>query len=62
LIRWQIEWSGFVGVVGNDAIVIRLRMWYCCSLLVSLVSPRQNWICWIHESGFGFMHWMDRFT
>jgi len=25
-IYWQIEWSGFLGVVGSDVIVIRLRI------------------------------------
>jgi len=24
--KWQTDWSGFVGVVGSDVIVIRLRM------------------------------------
>jgi len=52
--------SGFVGVVhgvvGSDVIVVRLRNTHviiCCSLPVSLVNPRQNWIRWIHESGLG---------
>ena len=26
LVRWQSKWSGFVGVVGNDVIVIHLRL------------------------------------
>jgi len=28
-IHWQIEWSGFVGVVRSDVVVICLRLWYC---------------------------------
>jgi len=27
-IHWQIEWSGFAGVIGSD--VICLHLWYCC--------------------------------
>ena len=43
---------------------------HCCSftfvilmlLPVSLVRPRESWIRYIHESVFGFVHWMDGFT
>ena len=39
--------------------VTSLLFVYVCDvavLLVSLVNPCQNWIHWIHESGFGFAH------
>jgi len=33
--HWQIELSGFMGVVGSDVIVICLRLWYCCFIDVT---------------------------